>query len=242
MEANLVEIFSSIQGEGMYVGYRQLFVRFLGCNIMCKYCDTIIPKEPHKYCLCETAAGNRDFLQLENPVSVKTAAEKINALLKVKHQAISFTGGEPLCHADFICALMPKLVCKAFLETNGTLVDEMKKTLPYVDIISMDIKLPSITGEDLWQKHRDFINVAKEKKLYIKLVISDETTDEEFLKAIHLVAEIDNEIPFIIQPVTPMNGCIAATPEKILHYQEVALQILQDVRVIPQTHKMINQM
>lgn len=242
MQANLVEIFSSIQGEGMYVGYRQVFVRFLGCNIMCKYCDTIMLKEPHKYCLCETAAGNRKFLQMENPLSVATVAEKINVLLKGTHQAISFTGGEPLCHADFICALMPKLDSKGFLETNGTLVDEMKKTLPYIDIISMDIKLPSITGEDLWQKHRAFINVAKEKNLYIKLVISDETTDDEFLQAIHLIADSDNRIPFIIQPVTPMNGCIAAKPEKILQYQEIALQVLQDVRVIPQTHKMIDQM
>ena len=34
------EIFESIQGEGPYVGYKQLFVRFCNCNLKCNYCDT----------------------------------------------------------------------------------------------------------------------------------------------------------------------------------------------------------
>ena len=47
---------------------------------------------------------------------------------------------------------------------------------------------------------------------------------------------------FIIQPVTPYGGCKAASPEKILACQSYALKHLKDVRVIPQTHKMIGQL
>ena len=40
MDAPIIEIFSSIQGEGLLIGERQIFVRFAGCNLDCTYCDT----------------------------------------------------------------------------------------------------------------------------------------------------------------------------------------------------------
>ena len=197
---------------------------------------------PYLYCTTEEDAGSRKFIHLTNPVSVEELTERIQHLLKVRHHSISFTGGEPLYRADFIHALAPKLDCKIFLETNGTLVDELATVIDDVDIISMDIKLPSITGQDLWQQHRAFMQLAKTKDLYIKLVVSAETTAAEFSRAIQLVHEVDPAIPFIIQPVTPTNGCNAAAPADVLTYQEQALALLDDVRVIPQTHKMIGQM
>ena len=56
-----------------------------------------------------------------------------------------------------------------------------------------------------------------------------------------LAQETAPETLFIIQPVTPYGGCKAASPEKILICQNYALTKLKDVRVIPQTHKMIGQ-
>ena len=38
--ANLVEIFSSIQGEGPDLGAATLFVRFGGCDLRCRWCDS----------------------------------------------------------------------------------------------------------------------------------------------------------------------------------------------------------
>ena len=45
MPAHLVEVFSSFQGEGLYVGQRQLFIRFAGCNLRCRFCDTEAAQE-----------------------------------------------------------------------------------------------------------------------------------------------------------------------------------------------------
>ncbi|MDY4475860.1 MAG: 7-carboxy-7-deazaguanine synthase QueE, partial [Mitsuokella sp.] len=129
-----------------------------------------------------------------------------------------------------------------FLETNGTLYQQLEEILDIVDIISMDIKLPSIIRTPQWEAHKAFLRLAREKDLYVKLVVSEETGDEEFRTAVQLLAEIAPEALFIIQPVTPYGGCQAAAPGKILTYQAYALQYLRDVRVIPQTHKMIGQL
>ena len=144
----------------------------------------------------------------------------------------------------FHCCQVVLSILQAKNET-GTLILAHTYQAPDIidiaDIISMDIKLPSIVSQPQWEAHRRFIEVAKAKDLYIKLVVAEETTEAEFRQAIDLVAETAPETLFIIQPVTPYGGVKAASPEKILMCQNYALTKLKDVRVIPQTHKFIGQ-
>ncbi len=240
---NLIEIFSSIQGEGKYVGCRQLFVRFEGCNLRCAYCDTEHQINAHASCRIETGANTEQYREVENPIFPENLAIILQDFEKeTKHQAISFTGGEPLLHASFIqnvVSLLGKNRPKIFLETNGTLPEALKKCIGCVDIISMDIKFPSMLEKPMWKSQEEFLSLARTKDLYTKMVVSEETTEEEFRKGLTLLSRHASNRLLCIQPVTPFHGIRAISTAKLLHFQALAASLLEDVRVIPQTHRML---
>ena len=239
---NLVEIFSSIQGEGLYVGCRQVFVRLAGCNISCRYCDTresfAIPASAR----IETEAGSRLFQTAPNPFSLSALISNVEDLCCSPHHSISLTGGEPLLQPEAVIALSSAHTNNAriYLETNGTLPDALRAVIGSVDIISMDFKLPSaMAGNNCWQAHETFLQVASQREVFVKIVLSGETTQAELGRAITLIASIDREIPLILQPVTPINGVAPVSANTVLRSQELAMGPLRNVRVIPQTHKIM---
>ena len=240
MNAPLIEVFSSVQGEGKYVGCRQIFVRFAECNLQCAYCDTNFVTQPK--CLMERSAGSMTFDAVDNPIGIDALIKTIERLSKeVPAHSVSLTGGEPLIHWQMIRAIAERLNnTKIFLETNGTLPDELIRVIDAVDIISMDFKLPHSIGRDLSDVHRRFINIARKKDIYIKIVIDGDTPFDEFLSAINVISSISKDILLIIQPVTPVKSVRAVPSTDLLNFQASALKYLSDVRIIPQTHRIIN--
>lgn len=239
--ANLVEIFSSVQGEGKYVGYRQIFIRLADCNLNCAYCDTNF--KPAEFCNVETTADSMTFKQVKNPFTAAQVAPIIEQLNReVPTHSVSFTGGEPLLHWKFIREVAEKIKpadLKIFLETNGTLPAELSQVIDCVDIISADIKLPSVAGNH-FTRHSEFLKIAANKDLYVKIVISAETSLDEFAAATNLIAEVSPKIPLILQPVTPVKNVKPIPARRILELQTAALRKLDDVRVIPQTHRILS--
>lgn len=238
---NLTEIFSSVQGEGKYVGCRQIFVRSADCNLNCAYCDTNFKRA--EFCNVETSAGSMTFEKIKNPVDAAQVSEIIKKFSsQVPTHSVSFTGGEPLLNWKFIREVAEKIQpskLKIFLETNGTLAAELSQIINFVDIISADIKLPSVAGNN-FDRHAEFLKIAAQKDLYAKIVISAETTLEEFDAAINLLEKISPQILLILQPVTPVKNVKAIPARRILELQARALCKLKSVRVIPQTHRLLN--
>ncbi len=239
---DFVEVFSSIQGEGKYAGYRQVFVRLAGCNLACDYCDTPASRRATTAGQVEATPGGRDFFPVANPVTPDMLAGHVNNLLRFPHHSVSLTGGEPLCQTAAVAALAPQLNGKVYLETNGTLPDELAAVLPHVAIVAMDIKLPSTSGREWWEEHGRFLRLAAARDVFVKVVLTAATTDDEFRRAMALVAAVDRRIPVVLQPVSPVNKVAGIAPEAVLKLLATALDILDDVRVIPQTHKMMGQL
>ncbi|NQT21767.1 MAG: 7-carboxy-7-deazaguanine synthase QueE [Planctomycetes bacterium] len=238
--ANVCEVFSSIQGEGVYVGRRQVFVRFYGCNLKCRFCDTPRTRTPDGRCGIETQPGTGNFAAFENPIDAERLTESVTSLAKrARHHSISLTGGEPLLHADFLRHWLPALLGGpgVYLETNGTLPDALEKIIDLIDVTAMDIKLPSATGMGpLWDEHACFLRVAAMREVFVKVVFTEGTPDAELEEVVRIVSEVSPPPAVVLQPVT---GAGAPSPERILSCHALMSKALPEVLVIPQTHKII---
>ncbi len=245
--ADLIELFSSIQGEGLLVGLRQAFVRFSGCNLACAYCDTESTTPSHS-CQLERTPGRRDFLTIDNPVPLERVISLLRGWQKGWpgiHHSVSITGGEPLLNHEVLLEWLPRLrdIFPICLETNGVLPKALEQLISHVDYVSMDIKLPSACGsETLWTQHRDFLRIASRKDVFVKTVVDSTTEDWEIVRTCEIISEIAREIPLILQPVTGKDGSVGISALKLLELQETASGFLKEVRVIPQTHKFIGQL
>ena len=241
-KADLLEIFSSIQGEGVLVGCRQIFLRFPDCNLNCRYCDTDFLRS--KVCQVEKHPGTGELDQFDNPLDFATVKDLISAWnteLPGVHHSISITGGEPLLHQHLLSSWLPKLrkILPIYLETNGTLPEQLALLIHHLDWVSMDIKLHSQTGlKTDWDIHRQFLEIANQTDCYVKLVVGEETPDLELQLAADLVSAVSKQIPIVLQPVT-IAGRITLTTKRLLQMQGLISKINSNVRVIPQTHRFI---
>src|SRR3989339_608029 len=181
MTGRINEIFSSIQGEGIYFGHKQVFVRFSGCNLACGYCDT-------------------EFEKFEEYDS--------ESLLKK-------------------------------IETYGTIPAALSEVIDAVDIVAMDIKLPSSSGfaDDCWKQHYDFLNIAKVKDVFVKAVVGVHTSVEDFLKMLDLFKSLDYHGALVIQPNSRESG--ERLDEKLALFKKLCADYLIPSCVIPQLHKLI---
>lgn len=249
----LIEIFSAIQGEGLNVGTRQLFIRFALCDLRCHFCDSTHTWSVPNKCRVEQTPGHRDFETHPNPVSGRLLLEWVNRQNQPGvHDSVSLTGGEPLLHASFLVEFLPQLKqttgLPIYLETGGHRPQQLAMVLPYLDSVGMDIKLPSVSGEDRWQPHTQFLQLCYDAsvEVFVKLVIDRKTDPAELERAARLVADVSSQIPVVLQPVTPVETSQLPihppSPEQVLTWQTLMKRFLKWVRVVPQTHKMIDQL
>lgn len=246
MKTYLSEIFSSIQGEGPYVGERHLFVRFCACHRKCVYCDT--NTELSDTCIVEKQPGSGEFEQIKNPMSVEQVVDLIREVdAKTQNKQISITGGAPLMQSRFLLKLLPILKSEGhsiYLETAGDLTKELKSIIEWIDVVAMDVKLESVTEEPAtFPAHWQFLKLCRsyDVEVFTKLILSANTNEGELMTAAKGIKKTGGEDTLvIIQPMTKAEKTDAVpSVEQLFRWQDKVSSVLPNVRVIPQTHKML---
>lgn len=238
------EVFVSFQGEGAHVGRRHLFVRLAGCNLRCSYCDT--PESLERTQGYTLWTGDERTVH-QNPISTSELCQIITEILRREQpiDALALTGGEPLVQADFLAAVLRggSIDTPVLLETNGVLPDKLSELLEFVDIISMDMKLPSNTGEgSFWSEHARFLDIGKGRDLYVKIVVDEGTEAADVERAAELVSTHAPQVAVYLQPMVDSVGRVAISPGKLTQLYKLGRKHLTSLRVLPQTHKAIGLM
>jgi len=216
-----MEVFSSLQGEGLRLGERQIFVRFGGCNLRCDYCDTPASRPASAGSLWSAAKLKAAIL----------AVQKASGGLR--NRSISWTGGEPLLFPRFLREMMAWARRKGFenhLETNGVLPARFEPLSELVDVVSMDVKLPSATGRRAWDAHGAFLRIAP-SKTFVKVVLTSSSRSVELRRAVDLLKDFP-EVPLVLQPATGRS--IAS--RRALAFLKFARARRRNVRLSPQWH------
>ena len=194
---SVVNIFKTIQGEGIYAGKPAIFLRLGGCNLACKFCDTEFD----------------DF-------SEQTSTEIIDKIKELSQGVISLvviTGGEPL--RQNIATLCEAILANKYqiqIETNGTI----KRKLPEeVEIICSPKQF-----NNQYNINEDLINFVDAFKIVLSTtgkynkVPKINTSKSVFIQPMDEYDEVKNKanIEYAIEKCYEYNYILSLQQHKIL--------------------------
>ena len=230
----VMEIFGpTIQGEGMVVGQKTMFVRTAGCDYSCSWCDSAF-----------TWDGSGKHL-----ITQMTAEEIWTELKRIGGNGFSFvtiSGGNPvlLRNLDSLIALLKENEIQIGVETQGS---KWQEWLYEVDELTISPKPPSSGMETNYSMLSEILEKLKTRNsnqnISLKIVVFNQA-DYEYAKDIHLRYPT---IPFYLQVG---NDEIAENDNKQLishlleKYEALVDQVVRDeelrnVRVLPQLHTLV---
>src|ERR687887_545466 len=230
----LSEIFTSIEGEGVLFGTKTMFVRLAGCPLKCHWCDT-------PYALP---------LDSGSDYSIDEARELVSKSLHPNTYKVNFTGGEPLVQHEAVIELA-KFVrdkgLRTYLESACYDAARFAKVLAYIDLVKVEFKLKDSKVVDekhygsLLQSELDCLKLAVSsgKTTYIKVVVTNSSSLKEFkelVREVFRMAKPAEIAGFIIQPSHKIDE---PTLDVLFGFYDAVYPLYDQVRVVPQLHKII---
>jgi 7-carboxy-7-deazaguanine synthase len=167
----VVEIFTSINGEGQRAGQAAVFVRFQGCNLCCSFCDTMWAN------------------QEDAPCRILSGEEIKEQILSAGIRNITLTGGEPLMQeniGELLSILLEEDFLSVEIETNGSVFLEPFLGFRRRPVFTLDYKLAG-SGMEAFMNTDNYRFLTKHDT--VKFVCSDRNDLErakEIIDTFHL--------------------------------------------------------
>lgn len=230
----VMEIFGpTIQGEGMVVGQKTMFVRTAGCDYSCSWCDSSFTWD---------GSGKHLIVQM-------TAEEIWSELKHLGGNGFSFvtiSGGNPalLRHLDALVAILKENNIKIGVETQGS---KWQDWLYDIDELTISPKPPSSGMTTDFSILSDMLGKLKDRNSHqhisLKIVVFNEE-DYAYAKQVHLRYPT---IPFYLQvgndDITSMDNArlVSHLLEKYQMLTDWVMrdEELKDVKVLPQLHALV---
>lgn len=225
----VMEIFGpTVQGEGMVIGRKTMFVRTAGCDYRCSWCDSAFTWD---------GTGKDDIRLL-------TADEIISELRAIGGDGfahVTLSGGNPalLSQLGTLVDELHEQDIEVGLETQGS---RWQDWFLQIDELTLSPKPPSSGMETDWTALDDIVRKLQEpnRNFSLKVVVFDDA-DLAYAKQVH---ERYPQVPFFLQAG---NGNLKETdagrmlPYLVERYEWLIGKAMADtqlkrVRVLPQLH------
>jgi 7-carboxy-7-deazaguanine synthase len=228
----VLEIFGpTIQGEGMVIGQKTMFVRTAGCDYSCAWCDSAF-----------TWDGSA-----KEDIRLLTAQEIWNELKEMggeRFSHVTISGGNPglLSNLDELLHIFKEKDIQSALETQGS---RWQDWFYYIDDLTISPKPPSSQMETDFEKLDDIIHrlIANESAFSLKVVVFNDE-DLQYAKKVH---QRYPSVPFYIQtgnPEVAEENTKKLVSDLLNDYETLIDKVSLDeelnyVRVLPQLHTLV---
>jgi organic radical activating enzyme len=232
MKIYINEIFTSIEGEGIYLGTKTLFIRFAGCPLRCFWCDT-------PYAL--SIKDGKEY-------TIDDAKRLIDENFIANTFKANLTGGDPLLQYKQAYAIAEYLKNKDIITYLESACYDSKRfayLLPKIDICKIEFKLQDSDASNdhmrLIEEEMRCLDLAiKNKKItYIKIVVSNRSNYQEIENLVDEIfkrVDTNNINGFVIQPAYGYEPAM----EQLLKIYDRLYRYYKEVRIIPQIQKVMS--
>jgi len=239
--AEISEVFASIQGEGLFLGSMQLFIRFGSAAGDCRKNAPAHDNGLSEDFWFRTLPGTRNS-KGKSPITANRLYKDLAKHFPLEQFfCISMIGEEPLQHADFMAdflALLKRENLKTFIQTSVPSVKDFARIIAMIDFLCLDVELPRKDNGKELTRLASIIEMTSPDSTYLRLTV--DAHENPYILLARLSILPISRYTLILQPkMTGLSHISDWDTGTILEWINLFSPLFAHIRWIPQVHKLL---